>query len=337
MALKLVKLTYEYKKQLTDMLDEWLAAEQDFSPYAIRRLDYHDFDTYLANLEHRTREGLFVPDSVYFLLDTERNICLGAANLRHELGARNCVTGGHIGDGIRPSERRKGYATAMIGMVLEECRKMGLSKILMTCDPDNIGSAKSIMRNGGVYESTVTDEGETQQRYWITLHEEVVETERLRLTREMPADYTDMAAWTCDPDTYTYLLSSVKKDPAEVLPWLYRHDPNSRTDYLMLLRSRVDGHAVGSVSLRKDAETGVWEFGYVIAPNDRGNGYAVEAISAMMRYLTDLNGAQSFEGECALANTASRRVMEKLGLRPLRDSRYQKTDGTEFASVVYGN
>lgn len=44
MNIKLVKLTHEYKQQLTDMMDEWLAVEQDFSPYAIRKSDYHDFD-----------------------------------------------------------------------------------------------------------------------------------------------------------------------------------------------------------------------------------------------------------------------------------------------------
>ena len=51
MNIKLVKLTHEYKQQLTDMMDEWLAVEQDFSPYAIRKSDYHDFDSYLENLE----------------------------------------------------------------------------------------------------------------------------------------------------------------------------------------------------------------------------------------------------------------------------------------------
>ena len=66
MNIKLVKLTAEYKKQLTDMMDEWLAVEKDFSPYAIRKNDYHDFEYYLENLE--TKEGEkpgLVPDSVY--------------------------------------------------------------------------------------------------------------------------------------------------------------------------------------------------------------------------------------------------------------------------------
>ena len=139
MNIKLVKLTAEYKKQLTDMMDEWLAVEKDFSPYAIRKNDYHDFEYYLENLE--TKEGEkpgLVPDSVYFCLDIDRNIFVGAVNIRHYLNESLYKSGGHIGDGIRPSERRKGYATAMIGLALEKCKELGINKVLMTCDKTNI-------------------------------------------------------------------------------------------------------------------------------------------------------------------------------------------------------
>ena len=154
MNIKLVKLTVEYKKQLTDMMDEWLAVEKDFSQYAIRKNDYHDIEYYLENLE--TKEGEkpgLVPDSVYFCLDIDRNIFVGAVNIRHYLNESLYKSGGHIGDGIRPSERRKGYATAMIGLALEKCKELGINKVLMTCDKTNIGSAKSITNNGGVLES----------------------------------------------------------------------------------------------------------------------------------------------------------------------------------------
>lgn len=79
------------------------------------------------------------------------------------------MTGGHIGDGIRPSERRKGYATAMIALALEECKKLGIERVLMCCDKDNIGSAKSIIRNGGFLENEVEEYGHLEQRYWIQL------------------------------------------------------------------------------------------------------------------------------------------------------------------------
>ena len=170
MNIKLVRLTPEYRPQLEDMMEEWLAFEQNFSPYAIRKNDYRDFDHYLENLELKeARDGL-VPDSVFFCLDLDRNIFVGAVNIRHYLNDDLLQFGGHIGDGIRPSERRKGYATAMIRLALEECRKLGIPKVLMTCDRDNIGSAKSIMNNGGILENEVINEdGVWEQRYWIDL------------------------------------------------------------------------------------------------------------------------------------------------------------------------
>lgn len=90
-------------------------------------------------------------------------------NIRHYLNDKLFETGGHIGDGIRPSERRKGYATAMIGLALEECRKLGIDRVLICCDKDNIGSVKSIQRNGGVLENEVEENGNIVQRYWIEL------------------------------------------------------------------------------------------------------------------------------------------------------------------------
>jgi predicted acetyltransferase len=80
------------------------------------------------------------------------------------------LSGGHIGAGIRPSERRKGYATAMISLALEECKKLGIKNVLITCDKSNIGSAKSIMNNGGVLESIIINpKGIEVERYWINL------------------------------------------------------------------------------------------------------------------------------------------------------------------------
>ena len=169
MQLKLVKLTPEYRSHLTEMMDEWSTTGEEIIPYAIRKNEYRDFDYYLEHLEVRDATGSLVPDSTFFGLDEERNVFVGAVNIRHYLNERLLLNGGHIGDGIRPSERRKGYATKMIGLALEECKKLGIDKVLMVCDKNNIGSAKSIMNNGGVLENEVVVNGVTEQRYWITL------------------------------------------------------------------------------------------------------------------------------------------------------------------------
>ena len=174
MKVRLIKLTKEYQKQLNEMLDEWKADIEanhtNRSPYAIFKNDHHDFDYYLEHLEHKVEENGRVPDSVFFLLDEERNILLGAVNIRHYLNEGLLFDGGHIGDGIRPSERRKGFATEMIRLALIECKKLGINRVLMVCDKTNIGSAKSIIRNGGVLENEIIDsDGEVAQRYWIDL------------------------------------------------------------------------------------------------------------------------------------------------------------------------
>ena len=167
MKLKLVKLSAAYKKQLFDLLDEWYATGEKIVPYAIRKADYHDFDRYVSAIEGPGDGGETVPDSTFFCLDVERNIFVGAVNIRHSLNAGLLLYGGHIGDGVRPSERRKGIATEMIALALKECRKLGIRRVLMVCDKENIGSAKSILNNGGVLENEVIVNGVTQQRYWL--------------------------------------------------------------------------------------------------------------------------------------------------------------------------
>ncbi|MBR0302870.1 MAG: GNAT family N-acetyltransferase [Clostridia bacterium] len=171
MKLKLIKLTKRYEDALCEMIDEWRRDQEENhtnrSPRAIFKNDCHDFDYYLENLEVGAN---LIPNSVFFLLDEERDRLLGAVNIRHRLNDSLLREGGHIGDGIRPSERGKGYATEMIRLALDECRALGIDRVLMTCEKDNIASARTIVKNGGVLENEIINsEGECEQRYWIDL------------------------------------------------------------------------------------------------------------------------------------------------------------------------
>lgn len=174
MNIELVKLTHEYKDQLFDMLEEWkndiIENHTNISPWRIWANDFHDFDDYVKSI-NATEEANndWVPDTTLFCLDRDRNIFVGAVSIRHYLNDKLLKTGGHIGDGIRPGERRKGYATAMIALALEECKKLGITRVLMCCDKNNIGSAKSIIKNGGVLENEIEEDGHIEQRYWIQL------------------------------------------------------------------------------------------------------------------------------------------------------------------------
>lgn len=169
MNLKLVKAAPEYQNQISEMLEEWYQSGEEIIPYSIRRLDYHDFAHYCENLEVKNTNDGLVPDSTFFCLDTDRNRMVGAVNIRHYLNDSLLRNGGHIGDGVRPSERRKGIATKMIALALQECRQLGIDHVLMVCSKENIGSAKSILKNGGILENEIVVDGVTEQRYWIAL------------------------------------------------------------------------------------------------------------------------------------------------------------------------
>ena len=168
--LKLVKLQREHMPLLIDMMDEWTASGEDITPWSISqhgKLDYHDFDAYAQAIDVREASADLVPGFTYFALDEERKLFVGAVNIRPELNERLLLSGGHIGDGVRPSERGKGYATRMIALALEKCREMGIGRVLMVCDKENIASARTIQKNGGVLENEVMVDGEIEQRYWI--------------------------------------------------------------------------------------------------------------------------------------------------------------------------
>ncbi len=169
MKLCLVKLDRKYKKHLNDMMEEWYSSGEKIIPYAIRRLDFCDFDYYMNHLEIKDDKEGFVPDSTFFCLDEERDIFVGAVNIRHYLNDSLLLNGGHIGDGVRPSERRKGVATKMIGLALKECKQIGINKVLMVCDKENIGSSKSIQYNGGILENEVIVDRIVEQRFWIDI------------------------------------------------------------------------------------------------------------------------------------------------------------------------
>ena len=175
MNIELIKPSLRHKELLIDMLTEWkndiIENNTNSSPWKIFANDFHDFEYYIEHLDTTEEKDGWVPDTTLFCLDKDRNIFVGAVNIRHYLNENLLKTGGHIGDGIRPSERRKGYATAMIALALEECKKLGIKDVLMCCGKENVASAKSIVRNGGVLENEVEEDGHIEQRYWIHIQE----------------------------------------------------------------------------------------------------------------------------------------------------------------------
>lgn len=169
--LKLVKPCLELEDSYLDMIREWTATGEKMVPW-ILNLDAHDFPALLRRLEDHTRgigaDGPRVEHSTYWLVDKNKQV-IGAVNIRHRLNQALLNSGGHIGYGVRPSERRKGYAREMLRLALEIARSMGIEQALVTCDKNNLGSARTIIQNGGVLDSEDMKAGIPFQRYWINL------------------------------------------------------------------------------------------------------------------------------------------------------------------------
>jgi len=118
--------------------------------------------------EETVLEGL-VPASTYLAISIDDGRLLGMIDIRHRLNEYLLKFGGHIGYSIKKSERRNGYATEMLFHALKKCEKLKIKKVLITCDKDNIPSAKTIINNGGILENEVLGGKHILQRYWINL------------------------------------------------------------------------------------------------------------------------------------------------------------------------
>jgi predicted acetyltransferase len=110
-----------------------------------------------------------VQSSTFWLVVDNRKV-VGAVNIRHELTEKLFNCGGHIGYGIRPSERQKGYATKLLTLALEKSKEIGIKNALVVCDDHNVASRKIILKNGGVQDKNfIEEDGNIINRFWIKL------------------------------------------------------------------------------------------------------------------------------------------------------------------------
>lgn len=170
---KLVEPTAALEAAFLDMAGDYRTAGEE-RYQCIPELVRGDFAAYVNGL-WRTAMGVglragWVPTTTFWTVRNDTTI-IGVVRLRHRLTPSLHLEGGHIGYDIRPSERNKGYGTLQLALTLEKARQRGLSRVLVTCDTDNVASAKIIQKNGGQFEgeSISPDSGQPVSRYWIDL------------------------------------------------------------------------------------------------------------------------------------------------------------------------
>ena len=128
--------------------------------------DPHAFSAYvrallLESVPVAPRPGQ-VPQTTLWWVEGRRLV--GRLSIRHELNEWLFTTGGHIGYDVRPSERRRGHATAMLAAARPFAHALGIDPALVTCDHDNVASRKVIEANGGV----AAEPTSTKLRYWVS-------------------------------------------------------------------------------------------------------------------------------------------------------------------------
>ncbi|MEX0975442.1 MAG: GNAT family N-acetyltransferase [Bacillota bacterium] len=169
-AVHLAKPALRYRAQYYEVQSEYLANGEE--PTFGLHFTQPDFEDVLKAVDDWAK-GVNLPPGegrrrvLWLVRDTDDRL-LGTVNIR-SLDTEYFVTvGGNIGYSVRPTERRKGYATRMLSLALDECRRSGLETALVTCNPGNATSIRTITKNGGVLEGEVTDrEGVRYLRFKI--------------------------------------------------------------------------------------------------------------------------------------------------------------------------
>lgn len=174
MCMKLVVPTMEYERELQAFRQEFIEIGGDMDGcLSLRRME--NIADWIKQVEDcskiETCPSAWVPQTQFIYVRKEDKKIIGVIQIRHYFNEFLEKYAGHIGYSVCHSERLKGYATQMLHDTLPHCKKLGIQNVLICCLKDNEGSRKTILNNGGIYESTVHEPHDNVdlERYWISL------------------------------------------------------------------------------------------------------------------------------------------------------------------------
>jgi len=175
MPLQLIRPCFAYADQVMQYREAMLANHDSFDGCA--GLEETETFAQWIDFENRLKAKYgdgYVPSEVFLAVRSEDDKVVGIIDYRHPLTPFLLKYGGNIGYSILPCERRKGYASEMLKLLLPICRAYGEKRVLLTCDQTNLASRRTILKNGGILENQITDDAGLSscgviERYWITL------------------------------------------------------------------------------------------------------------------------------------------------------------------------
>jgi predicted acetyltransferase len=169
--MNIVPLNLGHEAALREFLDEFAASgETEINGY-FGRPEWTHAETVVAFArwpDGEPPEG-WVPSTTSFLVEEGR--ILGVSSLRHRLTPHLFEHGDHVGYSVRPSERNRGHATRLLRDAGRKARRLGIERLRVACDVDNVSSARVIEKCGGVLENEVPTDGAPIRKYWIRLRE----------------------------------------------------------------------------------------------------------------------------------------------------------------------
>lgn len=169
----------ERKKEIIEFINEFVEYNSDINGAGSldKILEGYTFEEALERCLNMEIKGFSerCQSKTFLLIRENDNKIVGSINVRWNLNEEMLKFGGHIGYGIRPTERRKGYNKINLYLGMIEAKKLGLEKVMLDCDVDNIASDKTLKALGGNLERTEVDpyDGILTNVYWFNVDETI--------------------------------------------------------------------------------------------------------------------------------------------------------------------
>ena len=325
----------EHKKSVIDF-------KQEFFAYGEKTIDgselldqIESYEEWLIGVTNNTSADTVAPNWVVtdtFLAVREKDYKLiGIIDLRHSLN-EFLKDFGHIGYSVRPTERKKGYATIMLAQVIQIAKRANIKRLQLSCADSNIPSRKTILNNSGIYERHFEYEGKCASVYKINTNitTPLLTTKRLLLRPLKISDAQEVFnGWASKEKIATYMRWNQHTSVEETKEWLASEEENANTSDVFNwgIVIKETNMLIGSGGLLYNAELQIYEIGYNLNDTFWGNGFATEAGVAMVEYALHVLKEKNIFAVYAKDNSASGKVLEKLGFRYIKDGEYSSYDG----------